>query len=71
MKSVDYQGLMPDYSRDDGAPLLHGLLNHPPHHPQGGHLQVLRPRHLRSHRPQRHHHGRGVLHDAFGKERHE
>ena len=52
--------------RDDGETVLHGLQSGQTHHPQDGHLQVFRPRHIRCHRSQRHHHGHGVLHDASG-----
>ena len=36
------------------------------HHLHGHQQQVLRPGHRRGHRPQRDHHGNGVLHDAAG-----
>ena len=56
------------FSRNAGAAVLHRLLGTPADDPQHGDLQVLRPRHLGRHRPQRHHHGHGVLHDAQSKE---
>ena len=54
------------FVRNDGATLLYGLHSHAISHTQSGHLKVLRPRHLSGDRLERHHHGYGVLYDAYG-----
>ena len=58
----------PSILRDDGTALLHGLQQRPLSDPQDGHLKVFRSCHICGYRPQCHHHGHGVLHDAWRKQ---
>ncbi len=55
------------FFRVAGAAILGWLFQNEAHHPHRVSEQVLRPGHRGGDRPQRHHHGHGVLHDARGK----